>query len=180
MLDPPEQDGASHDQFVFQAPEMTLDASATATLIAAAIAAFVAASLFVVGEVIKLVEGAKARRRDVLDAVLDSFAQISLDARNPRILAFTSKTSIKTSIGIMKLLPHLRRRDYILADWLWVKNSQVANAQSIGDAVGHSAGANGGIVLWLRSPRRARRMFVRQLDEWGIIERLSGLRVSKK
>lgn len=136
-----------------------MDAS-TATLLAAALSALVAAGTFAAAEVIKIRTARSDRMASALGAVLDELSRVPQMATRPRI--FERRNDLEIGTAVMHLFAAVPFRDRWLVYWLAQRLFE-STAAPLMDRVRISAEMTGKILAWKVKPREVRRSLEREV-----------------
>ncbi|WP_125617103.1 hypothetical protein [Specibacter cremeus] len=98
----------------------------TTAIIVAAISAFVAAAVFIVGEVLRYYRDRKERRRQLVVRMLDTIDQIVHRQMLPPLMRGWRSDEVDLLMTAQRLLVELRKRDLVVGKWAGAQTQRLA------------------------------------------------------
>lgn len=146
------------DELIELLPELL---GASATLLAATLAAVVAAGVFVAGEVVKIWQATVDRQIMHVDRLLAAWADVA-SVSAPRVGRWwsgfrTYSERVDVTVGTNMLAAVLPRRDFEVITLQRVLNHELVRATSDRGRIGAAAQASAALTIWLSNRRRGRR-----------------------
>ncbi len=158
-------------------------AGAFATVLAAGIAATAAATVFTVGEILKIRQAKSARQTVMVEQLLAAWADVALVSapriRRPWLRLRVYPERIDVSVGITRLMAVLPRRDFEVISLQRRLNTELVAAPNDRERTSVSASASAALTVWLASRRRGRRYARWELQQKGETINFDGSRVRK-